>query len=258
MGHLVYPPLLLPQVIGFGDPYNQTGTVGLGSAIRGYFSAGGAWYDFGFFTNNDSSGNFNTTTEIGGPTYTGSGGRPGKYMNLAAASTQYHTLADNASLSMGVGASFSVSGWANLASGGGFRRILAKGDRSTAATGEYSLGYNNASRFELAVSDGSAVTVVTDSVVLVSTGTWYFVVGVVDLAAGLVKISVNANPFVTTPFVGPVQDGGNAFRIGNDTVGAGRLWDGSLDTIFVVKRALSLAEITYLYHSGAGRSWGDL
>lgn len=240
----------------FRPPSRVVSNLSTGAIIKNYFSSGGGYWDLND-SPGDSSGNGNALTEVGTPGYS-IDGKPPNCIQLIAASTQYLNLADNDSLSMGAGVSFSVGGWAKMASGGGSRRIVAKGNLSGAAGCEYSLGYNAASRFNMVASDGSSVVTATDTSVSVSLNTWYFVVGVVDLANSLVKVCVNAGSFFTAAFTGPVQDSTNAFRIGNDTAGGTRLWDGYLDSVFVVKRALTSDEITYLYNSGTGREWGTI
>lgn len=208
----------------------------------------------------DSSGNGNTLTQINTPTYA-AGGKPDNYANLVGASNQYGTIADNASLSMGAGQYLTCGGWAYLASGGALRRILAKGNISTGTTIEYSLGYTTAtSKFIFGAGDGVALTQATDTLVAVSTNTWYFVVGRFDLGTGKIGVNVNMTGWTEAAFTGPILNGTNAFRIGQDTGGA-RQWDGRLDTIFVVKsasRCLTDAELTYIMNGTTGRSFAQL
>lgn len=228
----------------------------VGEGIKSAFATGGGWWDMGSNLS-DSSGNGNTLTEINTPTYV-AGGKPGNYLNLVAASDQYGTLADNASLSMGAGVSMTCGGWFNMASGGVLRRVLAKGNISSATTVEYSLGFSNSgAKMRFSVGDGAAMTQVTDTFVSVSTGTWYFIAARFNLSTGMIGINVNMSGWVEAAFTGPILDGTNAFRIGDDSGGA-RNWDGQLDTIFVVKRVLTDSELIHIKNDTAGRSYATL
>src|SRR5678816_2943520 len=140
----------------------QTPATSPGVGIKAYFSAGGGYWDFEASNMNDASGNGNNMTEVATPTY-GTPGKPGTYVNLASASSQYGNLADNASISMGAGVSFTCGGWFNLQSAGAVREIMAKGDIASAASCCYSINYSNSSsRMRFTCSDGSLVTSVFD------------------------------------------------------------------------------------------------
>ena len=237
---------------------SQSGGASVGNTIKGYFAAGGGWWDMEADMS-DTSGNGNTLTEINIPTYV-AGGKPGNYANLVAASDQYGTIADNAPLSMGAGIYMTCGGWVNLASAGILRRILSKGNVSTGTTVEYSLGFNNAGAFRFSAGDGAAVTNVTDTNVAVSIGTWYFVVARYKVDTGMIGINVNMAGWIEAAFTGPILNGTNAFRIGDDTGGA-RNWDGSLDSLFVHKSltaCLTDTQLTHIKNGTTGRSWSTL
>lgn len=230
----------------------------LGVGIKSLIAEGGGWWDCEANLN-DSSGNGNNLTEVATPTYAATG-KPDNYVNLVGASNQYGTIADNASLSAGASKYLTCGGWAYLASTGVIRRILAKGNISTAAGTEYSLGFNNAGAFRFSASDGTTLTNVTDTNVAVSTSTWYFVAARFDSRTGQIGINVNMSGWVEAAFTGPIQNSTNAFRIGQDTGGT-RQWDGRLDSIFVAissVRCMTDAELFYIKNATTGRSYTGL
>jgi hypothetical protein len=95
------------------------------------------------------------------------------------------------------------------------------------------------------------------------------VVGVCDLDAGLLKLAVNGVVTHTSAIASGSQGSGSD---ANFTVGHSMRGDGSTDTIydptyrqanayidkaFVVPRALTSAEVTFLYNAGAGRTYAE-
>lgn len=209
------------------------GLQSLGGSVKSVINGGGGgWWDMESGMD-DASGNGNTLTEVATPTYTTTG-KPGEYVQLTGASNQYGTIADNASLSCGAGKYLTCGGWFYYDSTAGvLRRVLAKGNVSTAATCEYSLGFSNVgAKMRFSAGDGVAVTNVTDTFVSVSLATWYFIAARYKVNTGQIGINVNMSGWVEAAFAGPILDGTNAFRIGQDTGGA-RQHDGRLDSIFV-------------------------
>lgn len=203
----------------------------------------------------DSGPRGNHQTGVNTPTFV-AGGKPNNRTQLVAASTQYFEMANNGDIVLSL-TDFTLAAWANLASTGGLRRIFGKGNISSLATFEYALYFNNAGRFAFSVGDGAAATTVTDNAETVLTGFWYFVVARYSSAAQQISISVNNGTPRTAAFTGTVLSGGNTLRIGNDPAGATRLWDGTLDSLGIWKRALNSAELTALYNAGAGLSYAD-
>lgn len=249
--HPILSPLLLPRVIGYGDPSRGGGgSINLTGNLMAYWDMEA--------NGNDSGPRGNNQTGFGTPTFV-AGGKPNNCTNLVAASSQYFEMANNGDIVLSA-TNFTLAAWANLATTGGLRRIFGKGNISTPATFEYALYFNNGApgRFAFSVGDGVAATTVTDTAVSVSTGTWYFVVAQYNAAAQQISISVNGNTPVTTAFTGTVLSGGNTLRLGNDPAGATRNWNGQLDSLGIWKRFLSFAEVTALYNSGNGRNFSQL
>lgn len=79
------------------------------------------------------------------------------------------------------------------------------------------------------------------------TGTWYHVAGGWD--GTTMKLAVNNSTFITTPFAGPMVNGGDNFKLGLE---AGSL-NGLMDEFaFWVGRCITQAEVSQLYNGGAG------
>lgn len=118
-----------------------------------------------------------------------------------------------------------------------------------------------ATKAEAVVSqDGSTDVTVVGNTTL-STGNWYFLAIVVDLAAPLTTIYVNGSSDGTSssitsmwvPVGMPLAIGARGV-IANGTGGAS-FWDGLIDEPMVWTRALSAAEVSWLYNGGSGRTF---
>ncbi len=192
----------------------------------------------------------------------GSFSYPNRAAQLTAASTQFATLADNASLSGGATLDMSWVAWVNFDSFGTSRNIMSK--YASAGVREYLLWFNNAvTQFQVTISaDGTATKSIAASTFgTPSTGTWYFVVARYD--GTNLAINVNAGTQNTTAHTTDVFDAGSRFTIGS-TDGSISLMNGRDDCLGIFKSArgaggaLSTADITTLYNNGVGMAWRDL
>ena len=165
-------------------------------------------------------------------------GKIGDAARFAAASSQYLSRADHASLSFG-NVDFSISVWVKLASTGITRPIVNK------ASAEWRLGITSANKIIFQFPGGGALT---HSLAL-SASTWYHVVAWYDAAADLMWIAINdGTPESASDSVGPV-DSTNDLRVGR--LGTA-YWDGDLDALGIWGRVLTAGERTQLYNSGNG------
>ncbi len=186
----------------------------------------------------------------------------GKINNAAdfeAANTEYFTLADNASISIG-NIDFTFSMWVNMESGG-FRTLInkeiASGER------EFVLWYDTTgavatNRLFWRVSDGLGAhsgDVVADTIGALSTGTWYFIVVWHDATADTVNIQVNNGAVDSASYTFGGADTAGAFWMGNQVAAATRLWDGMIDEVGFWKRTLTATERQNLYNSGNGLAY---
>lgn len=175
--------------------------------------------------------------------------------HFQSSSSQYLSISDNASLSMGTGVHPTFSGWVYLDSATAQRTILSKWN--TSSNKEYEIYYDNsASRFKFSVSnDGSTATTVTASTFgAASNSTWYFITAYYDGVH--IGISVNNGAFDTTSFSSDIFDGTANFNLGAEN--GASFMDGRLDSWGIWKRVITASEITYLYNSGSGRSYVSL
>ena len=90
-----------------------------------------------------------------------------------------------------------------------------------------------------------------------SINTWYFIAGVYDADADLLKIKVNGGAFNTTSWAN-----GSNLSAGDFHLGAldSSLWflDGKLDLAFFYDKALTEAELNALYNSGNATAYSSL
>jgi hypothetical protein len=96
-----------------------------------------------------------------------------------------------------------------------------------------------------------------ESTVTLSTGTWYAVVGEHDDAANQIRIYVNGTKTTATLTTG-LTDGTLAFRVGSDSITAGRFLKGTVDEIVLLKGyCWSDAEVTEWVNGGSGIAYED-
>ncbi len=205
----------------------------------------------GYWTLNDTSGN-RTDSSVNNSTLTDTNtvtSNTGQYSNagqFTAANTEYLTVADNTSLSMG-NIDFTVSAWVYLDSEGANRAIITKYGGDAAANTEYVLFYGSAQdKFRFMVGNGTTETAITaDTFGAVTTSTWYHVVGWHDAANDVLGISVNGISD-TVSYSGGVTDTAQPFRLGASGT-ASLLWNGRIDDARVYKRVLSSDDRSKLY-----------
>lgn len=103
-------------------------------------------------------------------------------------------------------------------------------------------------------NDGSALNSVTTGTL--TSGTWYFVVGVYDSVNNLIKLSIDGGAFVTDLHTGGAYASSNEalyLALQNNSPSTGRIYaDEQIDAPFIYSKALSLAEVKALYNSGNG------
>lgn len=188
-------------------------------------------------------------------------GKVGNCVTFAAASSQYLSIASNATLQAGAG-DFWLSGWAkrtvNLTTA-----VLA-GKRNTTATTAASMEYGVicfAGQIRFAASDGSAQTQVTSSSLAEDVWLHFFA----WFSSGRVYLRTD-NGAITSNTRATVQSSTFAFTVGARADGTAGFFDGSMDEVAFGKTAVgalgdgtngTLAnEIsTTLHNGGAGLAW---
>jgi hypothetical protein len=176
----------------------------------------------------------------------------GNAAQFTVANSEYLSHVDDADLSMN--GSFSIVAWVYLDSKSTTRSFISKYNTGT-PNREYFLRYGiTADRFEFNMSpDGTvAFTASAGNFGSPSIATWYFLAAWYDSTAQQVGISVNNGTADTssTSSNNQVFDGTSAFEIGRQN---GLVpMDGRIDEVGLWKKALTSAERTLLYNSGAG------
>ncbi len=184
-------------------------------------------------------------------------GKQANGAHFVRANNDFMSVADNASVSMGMGATMTVGAWVYLDSLENYQNIVAK--RSNFGGNiEYFLRYEN-NAFSFSVSpDGSGTSIASVSTPLtITSGAWYFVVAGYD--GQNLWIEYNNGARQTRSYTSGVYNGTSSLVLGAvDTVTNAEQLNGNLDEAFLYKRSLSAAETAWLYNNASGRSYSDL
>lgn len=187
--------------------------------------------------------------------------------DFESTTTEYFSLADNASLS--ITGDLSTAGWVkfeSLPSAGNLMCFLAKTDGSNQRSYEFRLN-NSAGTYQLqfrSCSDGTAGTQATSTVTWTpSTGVWYHIAAVYDASAGEVDFYVNgsAQGATQTGAATSLFDSTASFSLGANVQGTTQYFDGLMDdwVIYggVELTSANIATIYGLYSSGSAENDGD-
>jgi hypothetical protein len=220
-----------------------------------------AWWKFDEAggTAADSQGT-NTLTESGG-TISYAAGLVGNARDFEGSDARNLQIADNASLSFGDEA-LTFGCWINTESQTDDMGIMGKWNVASTKR-SYLMKYVVATdRLTFYASDnGTNEAIATASTFgAVPNATWCFVVCQHDPTANTIGISVNAGAFNTTAHTTGLMDNDTTFTFGCFLNAGSRTktYDGLADEAFVFRKVLSADEITWLYNSGAGRTYADL
>lgn len=247
---------------------NNPGDNNGGAGIAVFKSAGGgggpppplnlktnlvAAYEFNS-TGNDLTANANNLTNNNSATFVA--GKPTYATALALASSQYWSIADNASLSMG-DIDFTICAWvkfAAIATAGNYPGIVSKHDGG-ASESEYVMYYNGDNdRMAWQVSSNGSDSTLVLWTSAASTGTWYWVVVDHDATHNRISISVNNGTPQTQSTSAGVFDGARPLEIGRTNSGSfGGQIDGEVGQVLIYKnRLLTSPERAAIYNSGSG------
>lgn len=184
-----------------------------------------------------------------GPTY--AVGKVGSAIALARASSQYLSIASNASLRTG-DIDFTVAAWVRLAAKAASMTFLGKWGAFNA---EYELWYSQPTDrlvFTAFVDGESGAPVSANTLGSPSINTWYYVVVWHDAAGNTINIQVDNGTVDAAAYADGITAGDAAFAIGGRD---GQFLDGRVDEVSFWKRTLSAGERTSLYASGAGLAY---
>lgn len=181
-------------------------------------------------------------------------GLVGNAASFASASTKFLSHASNTSLQMG-NIDFTICGhfyWTSTSN-----MILVSKDDSAGSARDYTIDIIS-SKVNFYVN-GGAIGIAT-STVLLTPSTWYFFCGWHDATADTMNISVNNETPVAASTGGTAPQVSSAvFEIGaRQYSGAEGYFDGLIDQVGIWKRTLTPTERTFLYNSGAGRTYAAI
>jgi len=183
----------------------------------------------------------------------------GKVSNAAqfvAASSQYLTIANNASLQTG-DISFSFLFWYKPSTVG--RQLLLGKSTTAAGNTEYYFELKASSIMRFGIAQNVTPYVIdADAHGVLSIDTWYFIAGWHDSAGDTVNIQINNGAINTLAHTLGVTIFGNNVSIGRLGEYNSLYANGLIDEVAFYKKALTASERTWLYNAGAGRTYGDL
>lgn len=200
----------------------------------------------------DAHGN-NDLTPIGTPGNTA--GKVGNAASFVKASSQALSHADNADLSLNTSTPFTFCLWVRLTNAlyEAQRPLIWKGNA------EYRISYLSAGAgryyaeiFLLAPYEGASVY--ANNFGDPPLNAWHFIAVRYDLVN--LSISVNNGAPNTTPYELGVFNGTGTFWLGRNNTPTYN--DVDIDQVGFWKRALTDAEVTWLYNSGNGRSYAQV
>ena len=200
----------------------------------------------------------NDLTNVSSATYGAAKINNGVILN---GSDQYLTIADGAQSGLDITGNLTLAFWINFSSYNGSTGYmpLGKADFVAADTRAYYIEFNisGSNKFDFEAGDGSS-SVRQGVSWSPSTGVWYHLAVVYTTAAGSVKFYVDGvqQGATQTGFPTSIANTSAAFQIGAGLDGAQSYFiNGMIDEVGVWARALSGAEITALYNSGAGLAY---
>ena len=192
----------------------------------------------------DESDNSYTLTGTGSPTH--SAGKFGNGADFEKDSSQDYTIANASCANLEISGSQTWSCWVKLESIGKHQTAIGKFD-GTNAYHRLHVNSNNTVTFRIA---GLTTNEQVASTAVVTTGAWYHLCGVYDSSASKIKVFVNG---AKTELVasGSATDTNGGFSVGNlGDQASGSLFDGIVDDAAIFNRALTDAEVQFLYYGG--------
>jgi hypothetical protein len=178
----------------------------------------------------------------------------------ATAVTAQFQRNDEADISTG-DIDFTWAGWVRAETLAANPIIAHKGWLGTPdADSEWLLYYNTSTnRLNFSKRVAATVTVVGNNAGALSTATWYFIAAWHDAtndSMGIRAFGSASSTADTQASSTGLNDGTRLFQVGALSA-SGSYWDGLMDESAFWKRVLSSDELTYLYNSGAGRTYAE-
>jgi len=205
-------------------------------------------------TRNDSHGSNHLTDNN---TVGSASGIKSNAASFVSANSEYLSISDNASISMG-DIDFTICSWVQLK---GSKAAYPIVDKHTTATNQreyyllYSLSFD---RFTFTVSsNGTAQEFVNaDNLGSPSIDTWYMVCAWHDSVSNTINIQVNNGSVNSVSHSSGVFNGTSPLRLGAFITSV--FSNGYTDETIIYKKVLNSDERTWLYNSGAGREYCEV
>jgi hypothetical protein len=180
-------------------------------------------------------------------------GVKGNALSVNSAGPQVAQAADNASLSLN-GTPFTISGWTRFSALPSVNQAFVTKMGGGTLGYEYGLYLRTDGKLVLGASPDGTIIVWLASTATLSPNTWYHFAVVYDGAQLAIYVNTGAPATVAFSSSG-VQNGNNPFQIGTP---GGINVTLAVDETAIWKRALTSAEIAWLYNGGLGRSYGEI
>jgi hypothetical protein len=177
-------------------------------------------------------------------------GLKGNAASFVTVNLEYLSIADNPSLSTG-DIDFSLVANVYLNNNTNSFVIVNKSDDNHTVL-DYRLTYNPGTGFRFRAD---ATTYVDSGAV--SANAWHTVIGWHDSVNNTINIQVDNGTVNTTAYSGGATDTSYPLTMGAYSYGAAYL-DGRMDEVALYKRVLTAGERSWLYNSGAARTYTDL
>lgn len=184
-------------------------------------------------------------------------GKIGTARLFVRSSVQYLSAADNADIALG-DFDWTIAGWFKLTNKSNAKTFLSKRDGGTAGTQEFTFVYDSTPDRLLFILWNNSTTnnsVSADNFGSPALDTWYFVVIYHDNTNNRIGIRVNNGTANTTTLTVTPWAGTAGFKCGCQLTSPTVCLDGAIDELGKWNRLLTDAEQTYLYNSGAGRTY---
>lgn len=189
-------------------------------------------------------------------TVTNAAGKVGNAASFAAASSEYLSIADNASFTV---TSFTWLLWIYTGTLDTTFRFAVTKDTG-GANREYGVGKDDSKRAYAFCFNQAGSVVERRSTPALSDNTWYLLEIYYDSVAQLFGLRINDGAVavqVPVALTAPIRDTSAALNIGRLGSGSG-YWNGLVDQVGMWSRVLTTAERTWLYNSGNGRSYAEV
>lgn len=141
-----------------------------------------------------------------------------------------------------------LAAWVKPGSGNAYpNRIIDKGDDTQPILWEYSLMMAGPQDVEFSINSAGSITELTTNTNVLKIGQWSYVVGVYDGAK--MYIYVNGALVASTAKTGAIKTSSQRLVFGARSTDFGQKFIGALDDIRIYNRALSVSEVSTLYHA---------